>query len=142
MTHKRCPACGNGLDDNGDHFYCPGCCQAFTPEQVASRVVRQPEGAGIFAASYELVAMMLGLPPDVRIVGVRDEGWSRQMEIAVRGPGLPACKVGELLPRVRAIATAEAGGKPAVSFETVQTEADMLRAEVARLRKLVEDDGR
>lgn len=141
MTHKTCPACGNGLDDNGDHFYCPGCCQAFTPEQVASGVVRQPDGACIFAASYEILAELLRLPPGVRIIGIHDESWNGSVDIAIRGPGLPACEQGACLPRARAIVTTQCV-PVATRFDPVEDEVITLRAEVARLRKLVEDDGK
>ncbi len=91
------------------------------------------DGAGIFDLAYEILAGALALPPGVVIVGVRDEGWNGKVEIAVRGPGLPTCKPGAIMTRVRAIAT-QKGCAVVTRFEPIEDEVATLRAEVARLR--------
>lgn len=106
----------------------------------------EPHGAGIFAISYEMLGRALALPKGVRIIGIRDEGWSGSLDIAVRGPGLPPCAKGERMARVTAIATSSEGRVVSVEFEPVvdpaERELAYLRAEVARPRAVVQDDGR
>ncbi|MBP8234609.1 MAG: hypothetical protein KAY22_20140 [Rhizorhabdus sp.] len=103
-------------------------------------------GGGIFAVTYELLAQAMALPDDVVIVGIRDEGWSRRLDVAVRGPGLPECRYGQRLPRVNAVVSSRGGRPVGCTFEPLvnplQDEVVKLRAEVARLSALVRDDGR